>query len=59
MNVRRASEISEMGDMIPVTFNGERVYIQHVDEAAGTARIYPLNNPQQETDVPVDQLQEQ
>lgn len=44
--------------MANVTFDGDRVYIQHVDEATATARIYPLDQPEREQSVPVSQLNE-
>lgn len=59
MNVTRAKEISQSGEMKNVQFEGEGIYIQSVNEDQGTARIYPLNNPQAEKDVPVDRLLEQ
>jgi small acid-soluble spore protein H (minor) len=59
MNVTRAKEISQSGEMMNVQFEGEGIYIQSVNEDQGTARIYPLNNPQAEKDVPVDRLLEQ
>ncbi|MGM0873429.1 MAG: H-type small acid-soluble spore protein [Bacillota bacterium] len=59
MDVSRAKEISQSGDMMNVQYQGEGIYIQSVNENQGTARIYPLNNPQAEKDVPVDSLMEQ
>ncbi|KKI93849.1 spore protein H [Bacillus sp. SA1-12] len=59
MNINRAKEISEMGEMMNVLYQGEGIYIQSVDEEQGTARIYPLNNPQAEKDVSVDHLIEE
>lgn len=56
MNTQRASEIAESPVMCHVTFNGTPVYIQHVDENNETARIYPLGEPQNEQEVPVNQL---
>ncbi len=59
MNVQRAKEISEAPVMANVTFNGERVYIQNVDDEQGLARIYPLDNPHDEKQVALDDLIEQ
>ena len=59
MNIQRAAHIAASPDMANVTFGGDRVYIQHVDEETGTARIYPLEHPEQEQNVPVSQLDEQ
>jgi len=41
-----------------VEYNGVRIYIQHVDEQNETARIYPLDQPEQEMVVPVRTLSE-
>src|SRR5699024_7160231 len=58
MNSQRAVEISESPDMKYVTYNGEQVYIQNVDEKSNTARIFPLGNPQNEFDVDINSLRE-
>jgi len=58
MNAQRAQEISESPVIANVMHNGEKVYIQHVDADKGIARIYPLDNPQNEQDVPLDNLKE-
>ena len=58
MNAQRAQEIAESPDMEAVTYNGVQVYIQHVDENNGTARVYDLNNPQNEQEVPLSSLKE-
>lgn len=59
MNVQRAQEISESPVIANVLYNGVKVYIQHVNEDNETARIYPLDNPQKEQEVPLNQLIEQ
>ena len=59
MNINRAKEISQLGELMNVQYQGEGIYIQSVNEQQGTARIYPLNNPQAEKDVTVDRLIEQ
>ncbi|BFH14148.1 H-type small acid-soluble spore protein [Paenibacillus melissococcoides] len=56
MNTQRAIEISSSPVMTDVTYQGEPVYIQHVNEEDGMARIYPLSNPEDERDVPVSML---
>lgn len=56
MDVNRAKEISQLGEMVNVQYQNEGIYIQSVDEELGSARIYPLNNPQAEKSVPVDHL---
>jgi small acid-soluble spore protein H (minor) len=53
MNVGRAKEIVESADMINVTYEGDQVIIQHVDDTTKMARIYYRKNPEQERDVPV------
>lgn len=58
MNIQRAKEIAESGVLANIQYNGQRIYIQHVDEQKGTARIYPLDNPENEKEVPVEQLLE-
>lgn len=59
MNVQRAQEISESPVIANVLYNGVKVYIQHVNEDNETARIYPLDDPQKEQEVPLNQLIEQ
>ncbi|GAA0454376.1 H-type small acid-soluble spore protein [Alkalibacillus silvisoli] len=56
MDRKRAKEISQSPDMKDVQYNGERIYIQHVDDQSGKARIYSLNDPAQQFDVEVGQL---
>lgn len=58
MNAQRAQEISESPVIANVLYNGQKVYIQHVDENKGTARIYPLDDPQKEQEVPLSNLME-
>ncbi|MBM7717518.1 small acid-soluble spore protein H [Siminovitchia sp. FSL H7-0308] len=59
MNIMRAKEIASLPDMVKVTLNGVPVYIQHVDEKNETARIYPLDEPQNEQSVSIRQLKEE
>jgi small acid-soluble spore protein H (minor) len=59
MNTQRAKEIASSPVMAHVTYNGVPIYIQHVDEQNETARIYPLDQPENEQDVPLYSLQEQ
>ncbi|GLX70354.1 H-type small acid-soluble spore protein [Paenibacillus glycanilyticus] len=58
MDLNRAKEIAASPIMEDVRLNGARVYIQHVDEATETARIYSLDEPDNEMDVAVRSLQE-
>ncbi len=59
MDKRRAQEIAESPVMANVTYNGVPVYIQHVDETNEQARIYPLDQPENEQDVPLYSLREE
>ncbi|MGG1663332.1 small acid-soluble spore protein H [Brevibacillus sp. NRS-1366] len=58
MNNQRAKEIAASPVMANVTCNGIPVYIQHVDEETEMARIYPLGEPENEQNVPLDSLKE-
>jgi small acid-soluble spore protein H (minor) len=59
MNKQRAQEIADSAVMANVTYEGIPIYIQNVDEENETARIYPLENPDNEQEVPVNSLVEQ
>jgi small acid-soluble spore protein H (minor) len=59
MNSQRAREIADSPVMANVTFDGVPIYIQHVNENDETARIYPLDQPENEQNVPVNSLMEQ
>ncbi|GAM16525.1 H-type small acid-soluble spore protein [Mesobacillus selenatarsenatis] len=59
MNIGRAKEIVESADMINVTYDGEPIIIQHVDESTKMARIYSKSEPDVERDVPVLNLIEE
>ncbi|MGJ9381941.1 H-type small acid-soluble spore protein [Salipaludibacillus neizhouensis] len=56
MNTQRAIEISESSIMANVTFNGSRVYIQHVNDSQETARVYHLDDPENEQDIDLNNL---
>lgn len=56
MNNLRAQEIATSPIMANVTYNGIPVYIQHVDAKNETARIYPLDQPEEEQEVPLHNL---
>ncbi|GAA4701973.1 small acid-soluble spore protein H [Brevibacillus fulvus] len=58
MDIGRAKEIAASPVMANVLYNGVPVYIQRVDEANETARIFPLDEPQKEQDVPLYTLEE-
>ncbi len=58
MNRQRAEEIAASAIMANVSYNGTPVYIQNVDDQANTARIFPLDNPEHEQTVNLDELRE-
>ncbi|MBU7316864.1 MULTISPECIES: small acid-soluble spore protein H [Paenibacillus] len=58
MNKQRAQEIAASPVMANVTYEGVPIYIQHVDEERESARIYPLDQPEQEQEVPLNSLVE-
>jgi len=55
---QRAIEISQSPMMEHVTYEGAPIYIQHVNDD-DTARIYPLDNKEQEMTVPIESLKEE
>ncbi|MDQ6422938.1 H-type small acid-soluble spore protein [Paenibacillus sp. LHD-117] len=59
MNKQRAQEIADSPIMANVTYEGQSVYIQHVDHDRETARVYPLLQSENEMEVPLHQLMEQ
>jgi len=58
MNKQRAQQIAASPVMADVTYNGSPIYIQHVDEENDTARVYPLDRPEDEQTVPLSSLTE-
>ncbi len=58
MDKNRAKQIVDSPHTIKVMYEGESIYIQHVNED-NTARIYPLDHPDKEQNVPVSRLVEQ
>ncbi|ENH97544.1 acid-soluble spore protein H [Gracilibacillus halophilus YIM-C55.5] len=59
MDAQRAQEIVDSSDMVAVTYNGENVYIEHVDRSSGNATIHPLDQPEDKQMVEINQLMEQ
>ncbi|PZX01271.1 small acid-soluble spore protein H (minor) [Psychrobacillus insolitus] len=59
MNIQRAQEIAASPVLADVLCNGVPIYIQHVDESKGTARIYSLDEPENEQEVALADLIEQ
>ncbi|MGB0090408.1 MAG: H-type small acid-soluble spore protein [Planifilum fulgidum] len=58
MDIRRAKQIFDSTKEVEVHYQGKPVWIQNVDESSQTARIYPLDNPDNEMTVSVHQLEE-
>lgn len=58
MDAQRAQQIAQSPVMANVTYNGRQIFIQHVDEQTGMARVYPLDQPELEQTVPVRHLTE-
>ncbi|AZN43445.1 H-type small acid-soluble spore protein [Paenibacillus albus] len=56
MNTQRAQEIAESATMVNVTYDGKPIYIQNVDAERETARIYTLDQPDQEISVSLNSL---
>ena len=56
MNKQRAQEIAASSILANVTYNEVPIYIQNVNENNETARIYPLNEPENEQNVPLTNL---
>jgi small acid-soluble spore protein H (minor) len=59
MDSQRAQEIALSATMANVTYNGQNIYIEHVDQQNGTATIHPLDNPNEKQSVSVSSLNEQ
>jgi small acid-soluble spore protein H (minor) len=53
MDSQRAQEIASSATMANVTYNGQNIYIEHVDQQNGTATIHPLDNPNEKQSVSV------
>lgn len=58
MNYQRAQEIADSPIMANVNYRGVSIYIQNVDELSEMARIYPLDQPENEQSVPLHSLTE-
>lgn len=59
MNISRAKEIAESAEVHNVSYLGDPVIIQHVDEKTKMARVYSKQNPENEQEVPILQLIEE
>ena len=58
VDVKRAKEIAASPVMANVMCNGERIYIENVNEKTRTAYIHPLNNPRRRQEVELATLEE-
>ncbi|QTM98868.1 H-type small acid-soluble spore protein [Sediminibacillus dalangtanensis] len=58
MESQRAKAIRQSQDLIKVTYQGNPVYIQEIDEQNGTAQVYVLEDPSRQQNVAIEQLQE-
>ena len=56
MNKQRAQEIATSPILANVTYNEVPIYIQNANENNDTARIYPLDEPENEQNVPLTNL---
>jgi len=59
MDAKRAQEISSSPKMANVSYNGGKVYIEHVDQSNGLATIHPLDQPTSKQSISVAELKEQ
>ncbi|GKU24953.1 H-type small acid-soluble spore protein [Clostridium folliculivorans] len=59
MDRKRAEEILSSPDVINVTYEGEQIYIEKIDDNKEIAYIHPLNQPTGSQEVPLVSLQEQ
>lgn len=58
MDKKRAQEITSSPTMANVNYNGEAIYIEHVDQQSGVATIHSLDNPTSKQSVSVTSLEE-
>lgn len=58
MDIHKAEQIASSGQLDRITYNGKAVYIQRVDKENETARVFHLEEPDEEFDVELSQLEE-
>lgn len=58
MDAKRAQQIIESPHGIKVTYRDDSVWIDTVDPKEGTATVHNVNDPEEEIDVPVQELKE-
>jgi len=56
MEAKRAQEIADSPEMVYVTYKGEKVYIEHVDQGREMATIHPLDDRNHKQSVSVTNL---
>ncbi|MRH44527.1 small acid-soluble spore protein H [Aquibacillus halophilus] len=59
MDAKRAQEIASSPAMANVTYNGGKMYIEHVDQETGNATVHPLDNPEMKQSISVNNLMEE
>lgn len=58
MSYERAKEIIASPNMIDVTYNNTKVYIENVNETDKTANIHYVDKPDNKLEVPINSLLE-
>ena len=58
MEKERVLEILDSPNMIDVTYEGAKVFIEQLDETSTKARVFPIDEPEKHMDVEVKSLQE-
>lgn len=56
MDKRRAKEIAASSDMVNVTYNGDPIYIESVNDTKNSATIHFLHDPQKKQEVSLASL---
>lgn len=56
MDKNRAKDIASSPVMANVTYNGTPIYIENVNVNNSTAKIHPVNQPNNSQEVPVTNL---
>ncbi|WP_416150329.1 H-type small acid-soluble spore protein [Salipaludibacillus sp. HK11] len=59
MDVERAQEIMDAAEMVSVMYQGDKVYIEHVDRTANKATVHSMDDPDTKQSVAVNELMEQ
>lgn len=59
MDAQRAQEIMDAAEMVSVMYQGDKVYIEHVDRNASKATVHKMDEPDQKQSVSINELMEQ